>query len=287
MSYPQGAPGGPGYPGQQPTTQFTAPTQQFGRVPDTEPAGDGPSRLPVYLSAAVTSLGLLVYLSSFGPQFTVAAAGFPGSGEMTGSSFGVVFAVIAAVVAGLLAGVGLLPRQRKFIAVAAVAAVLAFLLVLAEVINKPSEASIDWGLYLVIAFTLLQAATAVVVLLFDSGIITPPVPRPKYEQPQSYGQYGYYGQQGPHPGQGQHQLPQQQRPGYPSQYGGSGYPGTGQGTGGFPAASPTGQSEPSGPPTPPTGFPTYGQPPASNTPTTQVPTQHQPPSSSQSGQSSS
>ncbi|WP_460354614.1 DUF5336 domain-containing protein [Mycobacterium sp. ZZG] len=284
MSYPQGAPGGPGFPGQQPTTQFTAPTQQFGRIPDAEPAADGPSRLPFSLSAAVAVLGLLVYLSSFGPQFTVASSDFPDFRPLTASSFGVFFAVIAAVVAGLLAGVGLLPRQRNFVAVAAVAAVLGFLLVLAEVINKPSEASIGWGLYLAVAFTLLQAATAVVVLLFDSGIITPPAPRPKYEQPQSYGQYGYYGQQGPHTGQGQHQqLPQHQRPGYPSQYGGSGYPGTG----GFPAASPSGQSAPSGPPTPPTGFPTYGQPPASDTPTTHVPTQHQPPSSSQSGQSSS
>ncbi|MFW0152458.1 DUF5336 domain-containing protein [Mycobacterium sp. smrl_JER01] len=281
-----------GYPpGQQPTTQFTAPTQQFSRVPDAEPAAEGPSRLPVYLSAVVAGLGLLVYLSSFGPQFSVAASDFSGLGELTGSSFGVLFAVIAALVAGLLAAVGLLPRQRNFIAVTAVAAVLAFLLVLAEVINKPAEASIDWGLYLVIAFILLQAAVAVVVLLFDSGVITPPVPRPKYEQHQSYGQYpGYYGQppsQGPQHGGPQHQQapPQHQRPGYPSQYGGSGaYPSTGPSTGGFPASSPSGES---GPPTPPTGFPTYGQPPASNTPTTQAPAPHQSPSSSQSGQSSS
>jgi hypothetical protein len=285
MSYPQGAPGGPGYPGQQPTTQFTAPTQQFSRISDAEPATEGPSRLPAYLSATVATLGLLVYLSSFGPQFSVAASNFPGLGELTGSSLGIVFAVIAAIVAGLLAAVGLLPRQRNFTAVAAVAAVLGFLLVIAEVLNKPAEASIDWGLYLVIAFTLLQAAVAVVVLLFDSGVITAPVPRPKYEQPQSYGQYpGYYGQQQPG-GPGQHQQgPQQQRPGYPTQYTGGGYPGSGQSTGGFQAAAPSGQS---GPPTPPTGFPTYGQPPASNTPTTQTPTPPQSPSSSQSDQSSS
>lgn len=283
MSYPQGAPGGQGFPpGQQPTTQFSAPTQQFNRVTDTDPVAEGPSKLPVYLSAAVAALGLLVYLSSFGPQFSVAASDFSGVGELTGSSFGVIFAVIAAIVAGLLAAVGLLPRQNNFTAVAAVAAILALLLVLADIINKPAEASIAWGLYLVIAFILLQAAVAVVVLLFDAGIITPPVPRPKYEQPQSYGQYpGYYGQPPTQGGSGQHQQgpPQQQRPGYPTPYGG--YPGSGPSTGGFPAGSP------SGPPTPPTGFPTYGQPPASNTPTTQVSAPHQSPSSSQPGQSSS
>ena len=102
-------------------------------------------------------------------------------------------------------------------------------------------------------FTLLQAAVAVVVLLFDAGIITPPVPRPKYDQhQQQYGQYsggGYYGQQhgGQHGGpqqQGPQQQGLQQRPGYPTPYGG--YSGSGQTTGGFPAQS--------GPPTPPTSI---------------------------------
>jgi Family of unknown function (DUF5336) len=286
MSYPQGPTGGPGYPpAQQQSAQFSAPTQQFNKVPETEQPGNGASKLPLYLAAAVTVLGFLVYLSNFAPQFTVSASDFGGLGELSGTTPGVLFAVIAAVLAGLLAGVSLLPRQRSYTAIAAVLAVLGFLLVIAEVVNKPSGTAIGWGLYLVIAFTLLQAAVAVVVLLFDSGIIAPPVPRPKYDQQQQYGQYpgGYYGQQSGQPqhgGPGQHQQgPQQQRPGYPSQYGG-GYPSTGPSTGGFPSVPQ------SGPPTPPTGYPTYGQPPASNTPTTQVPSQHQSPSS-QSGQSSS
>ena len=284
MSYPQGTPGGPGYPpAQQPTPQFGAPTQQFSAVPDNEPGAEGPSKLPAYLSGLTAVFGLLVYLSSFGPQFSVNSSDFPGMAELSGSSFGVLFGVIAAVVAGLLAGVSLLRNQPNYTAVVAVAAVLGFLLVLADAVNSPSGTSIDWGLYLVIAFTLLQAAVAIVVLLFDSGAITPPAPRPRYEQPQQqYGQYpgGYYGQ--PQGGPSHHQGPQQQRPGYPTPYGGSGgYPGSGQNTGGFPAAP-----QQSGPPTPPTGFPTYGQPPASNAPTTQVPTQHQSPSSSQPDQSS-
>jgi hypothetical protein len=288
MSYPQGPPGSAGYqPGQQPNPQFTAPTQQFSKQPEAEPAAEGPSKLPFYLTAAVAALGLLVFLSSFGPLFTITASDFPGLGELSGSSYGLVIAVVASLVAALLAVVSLLPRQRNYVAVTAVAAVLAFLLVIAEVINKPAGASVDWGLYLVIAFTLLQAAVAVVVLLFDSGIITAPAPRPKYDQQQQYGQYpgGYYGQQpqnqSQHGGPAHQQGLQQPRPGYPSPYGGSGYPGSGQTTGGFQAIPQ------SGPPTPPTGFPTYGQPPSSNAPTSQVPTQHQPSSSSQSGQSSS
>ena len=137
--------------------------------------------------------------------------------------------------------------------------------------------SIGWCLYLIIAFSVVQAIVAVAVLLFDAGIITPPAARPRYEQQQQqYGQYGgpgqYYGQ-AHQPGPSHQAGQQQQRPGYPSQYGG-GYPG-GPSSGGFPAG------QQGGPPTPPTGFPTYGQPPSSNAPTTQVPAQ--PSSSSQSG----
>ncbi|UXA17201.1 DUF5336 domain-containing protein [Mycobacterium sp. SMC-4] len=287
MSYPQGPPGGPGYPGaQQPTTQFTAPTQQFAKVPDQDVGASGASKLPGYLSAAVAVLGLLVYLASFAPQFTVSSAEFPILGEITGSSIGLILAVIASVTAALVAGLGLLPRQPSLINLAAVAAVLSFLLVVAELVNKPSNASVGWGLYLVIAFTLLQAGIAVLALLFVTGVVNAPAPRPRYDQGAQYGGYpgGYYGQP---PGQPQHGGPQQQRPGYPTPYGApGGYPAAGPSTGGFPATSPPSaqpSTQQSGPPTPPTGFPTYGQPPSGNGPGTQNP----PSSSSQSGQSSS
>ncbi|WP_102145815.1 DUF5336 domain-containing protein [Mycobacterium hubeiense] len=254
MTYPPGPPGSPGYPpaqqsGQQPTTQFSAPTQQFGKIGEPAAAAPaGPSKLPVYLTAAVAVLGLAVYLANFLPMFTITNSDFLGLGEFSGTSLGIGLAVLASIVAALFAGISLLPKQNNFIAVVAVFAVVAFLLVLSELINKPSGATVDIGLYLLIAFTALQALAAVAVLLFDAGVITPPTPRPKYEQ-QQYGQYGgpgqYYGQQ--HGGPQQHQL-HQQRPGYPSQYGQYGQ------TGGFSGA------QQSGPPTPPTGFPTYGQP---------------------------
>ncbi len=282
MSYPQGPSGGPGYPpSQQPNAQFAAPTQQFSKLPETESATAGPSKLPVYLAAALTALGLLVYLGSFGPQFSAGT-------EFFITPFRIDLAVVASVLAALIAGAGLLPKQTARPGLVGVLSLLSFLLVISVVLTAPSTVTLDWGLYVVIAFAAIQAIVGVAALLLDAGIITAPAPRPAYEQPQQYGQYpgSYYGQPaGPPQGQPQQhgahqQAPQQHRPGYPSPYGGSGYPSTGPSTGGFPAASS------SGPPTPPTGFPTYGQPPSSNAPTTQVPTQH-PSSSSQSGQSPS
>lgn len=282
MSYPQGPTGGPGYPpAQQPNPQFTAPTQQFSRHPETDPSPAGVNRLPAYLAAAIAALGFLVYLGSFGPQFTAGT-------EFFITPFRIDLAVVASVLAALIAGVGLLPKQKARPALVGVLSLLSFLLVLSVVLTAPDGVTIDWGMYLVVAFTAIQAIVGVGALLLEAGIISAPVPRPKYEQQQQYGQYpgSYYGQQP----QGQpHQQSPQQRPGYPTPYGGGGYPGTGPSTGGFPATSPSGQSGQSGqsgPPTPPTGFPTYGQPPSSNTPTTQVPTQQQSPSS-QSGQSPS
>jgi hypothetical protein len=201
-------------------------------------------------------------LSSFGPQFTISNSEFPQLGSASGSTLGLGIAVVASVLSGLLAGVTLLPKQRSFCAVVAATSVLAFLLVIGEVINAPSGAKIDWGLYLIIAFSLLEAIAAVGWLLLDAGIITAPAPKPKFEQqqPQQYNPYsaqgGYYGQQQPqHGGPGQHQQRPEQRQGYPQQYGQGGYPPGGPHTGGFPAVNPQ-----SGPPTPPTGFPAYGHP---------------------------
>jgi hypothetical protein len=271
MTYPPGSPGYP--PAQQPTTQFAAPTQQFGKLPEPASAVEGPSKLPVYLTAAVAALGVAVYLSSYGPLF---AAG----GDIFTPTL-LDLGVVAALLAGLLAGVGLVPKQKLSPALVAVLSVLGFLLSVAIVLTAPQGVEIKWGLYLIIAFSVVQAIVAVAVLLFDAGVITPPVPKPRYEPQQYGGQYGgpapYYGQ--PHqPGPPPQQ--QQQRPGYPSPYPG-GYPG-GPPSGGYSGG------QQSGPPTPPTGFPTYGQPQSSSNagnsssaPTTQVPAQ--PSSSAQSG----
>jgi hypothetical protein len=285
MTYPPSSSGYP--PSQQPTTQFSAPTQQFGKAeqqPSAQspsPAAAGPSKLPFILLAAVAILGLLVYLFSFGDMFTIESTDFPQLGSASGTSLGLGMAVVAALVSGLVAAASLLPRQKAPVGVIAAIALLAFLLVLAEIIQKPSGVSIGWALYVVVVLTFLQAAVAIGALLLDAGIISAPQPKPKYDQqPQQYNPYGgpnqYYGQHQPHQGG----APQQQRPPYPGQYGG-GYSG-GQ-SGGFAAIGQQG-----GPNTPPTGFPTYGQPPQSSTPSGQTPSQPQSSSSSnQSGNSPS
>jgi hypothetical protein len=280
MTYPPSSSGYP--PSQQPTTQFSAPTQQFGKVeqPSAQavaPAAAGPSKLPFILLAAVAVLGLLVFLFSFGPQFKIEASDFSlGSGSPT--TLGLQLAVVAALLSGLIAAASLLPKQKAPVGVVAAIAVLAFLLVIAEVVQTPSEIKIGWALYVVIFLTFVQAAVAIGALLFDAGVISAPVPKPKYEQQPQYGQYGapnqYYGQHAPHQGG------PQQRPPYAGQYGG--YSGGASSGGGYAAAG-----QPNGPPTPPTGFPTYSQPQATpSTPTGQVPAQSQPQSSSSSSSSS-
>ena len=198
MTYPPSSSGYP--PSQQPTTQFSAPTQQFGKVEQQQhqqgsvqtPAAitpSGPSRLPFILLTAVAVLGLLVYLFSFGEVFTIESSDFPQMGSASGTSQGVVMAVVAALVSGLIAGASLLPRQKAPIGVIAAVALLAFLLVLAEVIQKPEGVSIGWALYVLILLTFLQSAVAIGALLFDSGIIKAPVSKPKYDkqQQQNYG----------------------------------------------------------------------------------------------------
>lgn len=292
MTYP---PGSPGYPQSPQGNQYVAPTQQFGKVAD--PAE--PVKLPAYLFAAVAVLGLATYAFNFGPLLTIKSSDFPQFGSASGSTIGIGLAVAASVLAGLIAAVGLLPKQKVSAGVVAAIALLSFLLVLGEVINAPQGVTIGWALYLVIICTVVQAGAAIAALLLESGIITAPEPRPRYEQP--YGQYGapYYGQHGggqhgggqhggqqPGPQQGQPYgappaPPQQGRPGYapPAQYGGY----QGPNTGGFAAAGASGPQ--SGPPTPPTGFPAFGQPqPAgSSDPTTAVPTQSHAASSEQAG----
>ena len=215
---PSGAPGGP------------APVP-YGGPP---PVAAGP-RVPGYLTVGIVVLGLAAYLASFGPLLSINTNMGPfGGAEFTAS--GLSYWTVAALVAALLAAVGLLPRAAKsYTAVVAVAAVLALLLVIAQVINRPSGVSIGWALWLVLLFTLLQAGAAVAALLFETGVLTPPAPRPRYDQYSGYAPVpgGYYGQ----PPQG---------PGYPGQY--AGYP---------PGGQPGGYSQPdtSAPDTPPTGFP--------------------------------
>jgi hypothetical protein len=222
---------------------------------------DGPSKLPAYLAGAVVVLGLFAYLASFGPLFNINTSMGPfGGAELTASGMG--YWTIAALIAALLAAAGLLSKGKSSTSAVAVAAVLGLLLVIGQLINRPSGVSVGWALWLVLLLTLLQAGAAVVALLVESGVITAPAPRPRYD---AYGQYGpppgaYYPQPGP---QGAPQAP-----GYPSPYQAGGYP-----AGGY--AQPDNSPE-----TPPTGFPSLGQQPPSSG---QQPSVGSPPSAEPSG----
>jgi hypothetical protein len=229
--------GGPGYPpAQQPSPypQPSAPTTQFAKPEE------GPGKWPMYLLAAVAVLGLIGYLVSFGPNVANA--------NLT---------TVALVLAGLLAAVNLAPKQSNYTGVVAVIAATGFLLAISYIRNGAS----GWAWITIVIVAGVQALVAVLALLMEAEVITPPAPRPRYDQYPQYGAPGqYYGQPSqlqqpaPQPQQGYAPQPQQNytpAPGY-APYGG--YPGGP--AGGFP---PPPQA---GPPTPPTGFPTYGQPPA-------------------------
>lgn len=226
MTYPPSGPGYPSYP----------------------PAQPEPSKLPVYLTTAVVVLGLAAYLASFGPVLTVTAEAGPfGGAELSGSGGG--YPVIAAVIAALLAAVSILPKAKNYSPVVAVASVLSVLLVIAQMVSKPPGFAIGWALWLVLVFTLFQAVAASAVVLLEAGVISPPAPRVRYQYPDQYMQYPQYGNYYGQPGQGTAVPPQ--RSGYQPPYGG--YPSPG----GFGSAGAQ-----DGPPTPPTGFPSFSPPPS-------------------------
>jgi hypothetical protein len=236
MTYP---PGSPGYPPAQSPSSYAAPA-----APSFNKGDEGESNLKQYLTVAVLALGLAIYLVSYGPMITRI---LPNGDELVES--GSTLPVDLALLAGLLAGVSLLPKAKNHASVVAAVAALGALLLIEDTIGASGR---GWALWIAVGSGVVQAALAIAALLLDAGVITPPAPRPKYDQ--YYGQYGgYYGQQQPPYGQS----------GYGTQYGG--YP-SGPTTGGFPAQPAPQQSSAAsqhGSPTPPTGFPSFSPPPPS------------------------
>lgn len=258
------SPGTPGFRSSPPPGSFGPSTPSFAKTADAE------SKLPQYLQIAVAVLGLGVYLANFGPIVTITNGEYPLILGDAGHT------VPLALLAGLLAGAALLPKTKSYTAVVAVISTLGALLAIATLADAGDDYTVGWGLWLVLTFSILQAVAAVGVLLLETGVVTAPAPRPKYDP---YAQYGlppggnYYGQQPGQPSQSGYGQQAPQQPGYPS-YGG--YP-SAPSTGGFgaqsgPASSGTGsmggfgtgsqpaQPAPQGPPTPPTGFPSFSPP---------------------------
>jgi hypothetical protein len=245
------SPGSPGYPPAQSPGGYGASS-----TPSFTKSDDGESNLKVYLSIGVLALGLASYLLSYGPMITRI---LPNGDELVES--GSTLPIDLGLLAALLAGVSVLPKAKNYAAVVAAVAVLGALLLIEDTIGASGR---GWALWFALGSGVVQALLAVTALLLDAGVITPPAPRPKYDQ--YYGQYGgYYGQQSPY----QQQSPQQS--GYGAQYGG--YP-SGPSTGGFSAVGPQSgpipapqsgsqQGQQQGSPTPPTGFPSFSPPPSS------------------------
>lgn len=257
------SPGTPGFQHSQPQGSYGPPTSS---TPSFAKPADVESKLPMYLQIAVVVLGFGVYLANFGPIVTVTNGEYPLILGDAGHT------VPLALLAGLLAGVGLLPKAKVYTPVVAAIAVLGALLAISTIAEAGDDYTLGWGLWLVVAFSILQAVAAAGALLLEAGVITAPAPRPKYDP---YAQYGlppggnYYGQPGQH-GYGQ-QSPQQS--GYPSYGGYPSAPSSGgfgaqsaassapsQSMGGFNSGAQPAQSAPQGPPTPPTGFPSFGSP---------------------------
>ena len=76
----------------------------------------------------------------------------------------------------------LVPKAKSYSPVVAAVAVLAVLLVIAQLVSKPTGFSIGWALWLVLAFTCCRRWPRWPLLLFETGVITPPAPRPRYDQ---------------------------------------------------------------------------------------------------------
>ena len=195
MTYPPSSSGYP--PSQQPTTQFSAPTQQFGKV--EQPSRRRRPRRPPLVRASCRSScsppsrcsACSCTCSASGRSSRSSNTDFPQLGSASGTSLGLGLAVVASLLSALIAAASLLPKQKAPVGVIAAIAVLAFLLVIAEIIQQAGQASASAGRSTSSSvLTFLQAAVAIGALLLDAGIISAPVPKPKYEQQQQYGQYG-------------------------------------------------------------------------------------------------
>lgn len=234
MTYP---PASSGYPPAQSSGSYGAPAASSFNKP-----GDGESNLKQYLTIAVLALGLLIYLFSYGPLITHV---LPNGDELVEKD---PLPIGLSLLSGLLAGASLLPKAKNYSAIVTVVAAVGALLLIEDAIGASGR---GWALWAAVSAAVVQTAVAASVLLLDAGVITPPAPRPKYDQYGHYGQYGYYGQQ---------QAPYQQS-GYGAQYGG--YP-SGSTTGGFSAQPGPQPGSEHGSPTPPTGFPSFSPPPSSS-----------------------
>ncbi|RVW02959.1 hypothetical protein EGT50_09600 [Rhodococcus xishaensis] len=186
-----------------------------------------------YLGLGVLVLGVVNFLLGFAPYLE----NTPNVGSpflFTANAFESVGALPLAflLTGGLLAGISLLPEQ-DYVAPAAVASLVGFLVSFVFTLSLSSGQSLAGGGIAILVIGFIQAVVAVSVFLFASGIVKMPQGRPSstHVHPAAYGHpQGYGGPQTP-PGYG---APQGYggSPGYPAPQGYSQpMPGYGQPTG--------------------------------------------------------
>ncbi|MFD3748579.1 DUF5336 domain-containing protein [Nocardia sp. NPDC058633] len=242
MSYPTG---GSGYNTPATPAAPQGPSTGAAAAAPSTAAGSQDKGLPFILTAAAAGLGVVTFLLGFAPYVGFTALRETSTGSMFESSSAALATLILA--AALLAGLSLLPKQNV-LGVAAALAVASFIGIVVSLISVGEGIELQWGAFVVAAFSFVTAVLLVLALLFGMGIIKAPAPKPAQPQQQP-GQYGQYGQQGY--GQQSYGQPGQQS------YGQTGY-GQPQTGGQYPTQSPYGQqSQPSMPQAP---QPSYGQP---------------------------
>ena len=244
------SPGSPGYPPAQSPGGYGASS-----APSFTKSDDGESNLTLYLTIAVVALGLAELPAELWPDDHP----HPAERRRTRRKRQHVADRPGACWRRCWPASSLLPKAKNYAAVVAAVAVAGCMLLIEDTHRRVGR-----GLGAVVRAGCrgVQAILAVSALLLDAGVITPPAPRPKYDQYAQYGQYGgYYGQQ---------QFPTSSPDTAPST--------AATRPGRRPAASAAGpqsgpiQSPQSGPqqarrrpatgsPTPPTGFPSFSPPP--------------------------
>lgn len=239
-----GGPGGPGFPGSQGPSAPRKP-MNLGRI----------------LPLVVGGLGLLNFIMGFLPYLTADSAIFNGDKSVSIYGAGPGYLPLAFLIAGLLALGPLLPRGHKASFAVAVISVVAFVgtifaLAMDSFASGTSEnIGKGIGIILLLVFGFLQAAAAIVLWLFDAGVIKSASDGGVQLSTQAFGAQMGQGGYGPG-GSGPGQLPPVyvgSVQGGPGQFG----PG-GQSTFGGGSGAPIGQQPQGGPSFPQSGYESAG-----------------------------
>lgn len=171
-------------------------------------SGSAAKGLPLLLVIGVAGLGVINFLLGFLPYAAREVVNPVNGAKIAGdsaNSFQVPLTSLLALLllGGVLAGLSLLPKQ-SWTGAAAAASIAGFLGLVFQSFNLSNGVQLKWGAYVVLFLAFVQAAIAVVAVLFEAAILTPPAPKPATPQgpPSGFGQGGY-GQQPSAFGQGQ------------------------------------------------------------------------------------